>query len=267
MMETRPGASQLPALFVSHGAPSVALESGPYPQALSAFGRRYDPRAIIVASAHWESQGTIEVGSAPRHSALYDFGGFAPELYRMRYDAPGLPGLAAEVAARLAGAGFHAALDPTRPLDHGAWVPLRFLYPEARVPVVPVSLPAALAADDLYRLGEALRPLRAEGVLVLGSGGVVHNLRLFDPRHPDVPVPAWAREFDAWFKSALDRLDAGALLQYERLAPHARRAVPTFDHLAPVFVVVGAGRDGKRVEHLFEGFQYGSISMRCFAIV
>lgn len=167
----------MPAVFVSHGSPMTVLDRGPYAQALAAFGRTAEPRAIAVISAHWQEPG-IRIASGAKPKLIYDFGGFPRALYELRYDAPGSPEMASEVKAELAHAGFEAALDEQRGWDHGVWVPLRLMFPEARIPVVAVSLPYGQSPEELYRLGKAIGTLRERGVLIVGSGGIVHNLRL-----------------------------------------------------------------------------------------
>ena len=245
----------LPALFVSHGAPTTALQTeGSFARALRDFaGRTPRPRAIAVVSAHWETREPRVTGSAAP-PLLYDFGGFADALYAVRYPCPGAPELARRIAALIPG----AAVDPRRGLDHGAWTPLRLLYPQADIPVVQVSL-----SGDPAALGRALSPLRDEGVLVLGSGGAVHNLRRVDLSAEDAPVRPWARAFDEWLAREVAGLDPD--LELSR-APHAALAVPTPEHFDPLRAVLATARPGERAVPVFEGFQYGTLSMRSFAV-
>jgi len=253
------------AVFVSHGSPTEALERDGFTEALVALGRRVRPRAIAVVSAHWTTPRGLAVTAASRHRLIYDFGGFPSELYRLEYSAPGEPVLAQSIVGRLAAAGFAAALDPVRGLDHGAWIPLRIAWPGADVPVVQVSLPE-LPPDELFRVGEALGPLRDEGVLLLGSGGLVHNLMLLQWSDHDAAPQAWAAEFDAWIASHLAQGDVESVLDYRDRAPHAVRAAPTTEHIDPMFVVLGAARQGERPAPVFEGFHYGSLGMRSFEL-
>jgi 4,5-DOPA dioxygenase extradiol len=255
--------SATPVLFVSHGAPTIALEQGAYPDALARFGAEVRPRAVVVVSAHWTTEWVVGVTSADRHRLIYDFGGFPPELYRLQYPAAGEPGVAARAAALLEAAGFATRLDSVRGLDHGAWIPLRLVWPAADVPVVQIAMPEVPPAA-LVRFGHALAPLRDEGVLVFASGGVVHNLA--EVRFGDRgPVDHWARGFEAWVAERLAAADTDALLRWRELAPHAARAAPTTEHFDPLLVAHGARREADRLETLHEGFEHGNLSLRSFA--
>ena len=255
-----------PALFVSHGAPLVALEADAFPQALQAFGRQVGPvRAVVVVSAHWETSGEVRVTAAGAPPLIYDFSGFPPPLYQLKYPSPGAPALAGDIVARLSAAGLRAAADAGRGLDHGSWVPLRLLLPEARTPVVQVSLPLGASGADVARMGEVLRPLRAEGVLLLGSGGVTHNLRRLAFRDKAAPPEPWAREFDGWVAERLAARDFTGLQSWTR-ASHARLAHPSDEHFLPLFFVLGAALPEDRLTPVFEGFHYGNLSMRSFAL-
>jgi 4,5-DOPA dioxygenase extradiol len=260
--------SRQPVVFVSHGAPTAALDTGPYSDALRRFGAglagEARPAAVAVVSAHWQVRGPVGVTSAPRPETIHDFFGFPEPLYRLRYDAPGDPRLATRIAARLSGAGVPAVVSPTRGLDHGAWVPLRLALPEASIPVVQVALPA-LPAEALLGFGEALRPLRDEGVLLVASGGLVHNLGDLDLARPDAPAAAWAVDFDrwAWDRAALQEREA--LARWRRLAPGPDRAHPTSEHFDPLLVALGAAWPDERPETIFEGFAHATLSLRTFA--
>lgn len=255
----------LPSLFLSHGSPMLAIE----PDAATAAWDRLAatlprPRAVIVASAHWMTRATA-VGSAARPQTIHDFGGFPAPLYEIQYPAPGEPALAADVAARLAGAGLPAALDPARGLDHGIWVVLRHLFPSADVPVVPLALQPMLGPAHHYHLGRALAPLRRDGVLVLGSGGFVHNLQeYFQGLYRD-GEPAHVREFRAWMAARLAAGDIDALLDYRARAPYAARAHPTDEHLLPLFVALGAGGDGAQARLVYDGVSEGVLGMDAYA--
>ena len=258
---------RVPAIFVAHGAPTLALEEDGYTRALAAYGARLEsPAAILVCSAHWQAPPPIRLTGAPRPGLIHDFAGFPDALYRVRYDCPGAPDLAREAAGLLGAAGIEARLDPERGLDHGAWVPLRFLRPAADVPVVQVSLPAGAGPDDLQRAGAALAPLRERGVPILGTGGIVHNLRRVRMDDKEAPVEPWALEFDAWVAERIARSDVAALRDYRTRAPHAALAAPTSEHFDPVFVVLGAALPGDRTQSLYAGFHHGSLSMRSFAL-
>jgi len=253
-----------PALFVSHGAPSAALDDDDYTRALHAWARSLPrPRAIVVVSAHGEAPAPLRITSAEKPSLIYDFYGFPPELYRLTWPAPGDPGLAREVAAALADAGHAPVLDPARGWDHGVWVPLRLMYPDADVPVVEVSLPVPRTPELVLAIGTALAPLRDRGVLLFGSGGVVHNLRRLGTG-PD--VAEWALAFDRWVGDRVLDLDVPALCRYETAAPHADLAVPSSEHFDPLFFTLGSAGPGERVREVYAGFAYGSLSLRSFAI-
>jgi 4,5-DOPA dioxygenase extradiol len=254
-----------PAVFISHGSPMTALEQGKYSRALAQFGKTVDPRAIVVISAHWQEPG-IRIAAGAHPELTYDFGGFPQELYEIKYDAPGSPSVAAAVAADLKRAEFEAELDERRGWDHGVWVPLRLIFPEARIPIVEVSLPMRWAPQELYTVGRALGGLRAKGVLVMGSGGIVHNLRLMNWRDKEAAVDPWAREFQEWVKERVEGRDLETLFQYEKMAPHAARAVPTPEHFAPLFPVLGAAGGFRKIVPIFEGIEHGNMSMFSFAI-
>lgn len=255
-----------PVLFVSHGAPSVALEDNAYTRALQSYGARLSGiTAVVVVSAHWEEYGPVRVTTSPNPATIHDFGGFHDALYAMRYPAPGAPELAAEVIRLLSASGIEARADAERGFDHGVWVPLRLLLPDASTPTIGVSLPAPRESASLVDLGRALSPLRDRGVLIVGSGGVVHNLRRIDSSATDGSVANWAAAFDAWAAGKIAAKDAAGLADYRRSAPSASLAVPTSEHYDPLLTAVGATRPSDRVETLFEGFAYGTLSMRSVA--
>ena len=257
-----------PVFFVSHGAPSVALEEDDYTRALREWARvRPKPRAIVILSAHGEAQGPVRVNSALRPSLIYDFYGFPPALYQLSYPAPGAPDLAHEVADALEAEGLEPVLDSLRGWDHGVWVPLRLLYPRADVPVIELSLPVPRTPDLLLGLGRILSPFRRRGVLLVGSGGIVHNLHRVRMGDAAAAPEEWAVSFDSWIRDRLAALDIDALREYETHAPHAELAVPTTEHFDPVFFVLGAREGGDRVETVYEGFRFGPLSMRTFALV
>ena len=251
----------LPSLFLAHGSPMLALEGGAWGQAVSALGRALPPlRAVLVCSAHWEAPGPFQVSSGEEPGVMHDFGGFPEALYALDYPAPGSPELAAEVGGLLAQAGLETRSDPGRPLDHGAWVPLRFLLPEADVPVVQLSLPKARTPELLLAAGRALAPLRERGVLILGSGGIVHNLRRLDWEGASEPQP-WAASFEGWIHAQLVAGNRAALMRWAE-APGSAESVPTSEHLDPLFVAMGAS--GKPPELLYAGWQLGSLSLASY---
>ena len=231
--------SRLPSLFISHGAPSFALEPGIAGPRLTALGRALPrPAAVLVVSPHWMT-GSPRVGASARPATIHDFGGFAPELYEITYPVAGHPALAGHVVETLRAGGWQADTDSTRGLDHGAWVPLMHLYPQADVPAFQVSLPARLDADSAWALGEALAPLADEGVLIVGSGSLTHNLHEFRSGHGQ--VEPYAAEFAAWVGQAVVSGDMPRLRRTLAVAPHAQRAHPTPEHFWPLLVAAGAG--------------------------
>ncbi|MFP2909106.1 DODA-type extradiol aromatic ring-opening family dioxygenase [Pyxidicoccus sp. 3LFB2] len=267
VLGARPASSALaPALFVSHGSPMVALDSDDYPKALRAFGDGVAAaRALVVVSAHWETPGEVRVTASARPPLIHDFYGFPEPLYRLKYEAPGEPSLAADVVARLKDAGLPAVADAERGLDHGAWVPLLHAFPQAKLPVVQVSMPAGASPAQVARLGEVLRPLRAQGVLLMGSGGIVHNLRRLNFHEKAASVEPWAEAFDSWVARKLDARDFSGLQQWLD-APNARLAHPRAEHLMPLYFVLGAALPEDRLTPVFEGFHHGTLSMRSFAL-
>jgi 4,5-DOPA dioxygenase extradiol len=252
----------MPSLFISHGAPSIALEEDDFTRAVAAYGKSLSAaRAIAIVSAHWQAR-SVRVNAVAHPETIYDFGGFAEELYRIRYEAPGDPALAREISALLGG----AALEESRGWDHGLWVPLRILLPDANVPIVEIAQPYPTTPADLMRIGQALAPLRDRGVVIAGSGGIVHNLRAVHLADKNAPVDDWAREFDDWFATHLAARDFATLTRYRDLAPHANLAVPTPEHFEPIFITLGASRDSDSLSTIYEGFHYGNLSMRTFAL-
>jgi len=245
----------------------LAIERDDFTSALERFGGSVaPPRAIVVVSAHWEAPGAIRVTGSEGPPLIYDFSGFPEELYEIRYPCPGDPTLAAEIVALLSASGLKATLDPRRGLDHGAWVPLKHAFPAAEVPVVEVALPVPRTPEELSKMGKALAPLRDRGVLLAGSGGIVHNLRRVRLDDKQAPVDAWARDFDSWVWERVQSLDFASLSAYAKSAPQASLSVPTTEHLDPLFFVLGAAAPGDRVSALYEGFHYGNLSMRSFTV-
>lgn len=257
----------LPSLFVSHGAPTFPLTDAPARAFLEGLAARFPerPRAVLVVSAHWETSQT-SVTTAATNGTIHDFFGFPDELYQITYPAPGAPWLAERVAALLEAAGEPVARDPERGLDHGAWVPLRLLYPNADVPVVQLSVEGAKGPTHHYRLGQLLAPLRAEGVLIVGSGSFTHDLSSFRKYYHALhaPAPAWVDAFADWMTLALEQERLDDLLAYRSRAPFARRNHPTEEHLLPLFVALGAGGAG-HVEHLHASTTHGVLRMDAFA--
>jgi 4,5-DOPA dioxygenase extradiol len=253
-----------PSVFVSHGSPMLAIEDQPARRFLKGFGGDLPrPRAILAVSAHWLTTVPV-VSAATRPETIHDFGGFPEELYRIQYPAPGAPELAARVAALLGAAGLECAEHPSRGLDHGAWVPLTLMYPDADIPVAQLSIQPRLDPAWHARLGAALKPLRDEGVLILGTGAMTHNLREVFSREPDAPPVGWAADFTTWFAQAAAADDRARLVDYRAQAPSAVRAHPTDEHLLPFFVALGAATPGVAGTRVHQSFQHGTLAMDAY---
>jgi len=257
-------AERFPAIFVSHGAPLLAIQPGLAREFLSGLGKTLGkPKSILTVSAHWES-GDAAVSAAARPETIHDFYGFPDELYRIEYPAPGAPGLATRARALLGEKGIAARVHPTRGLDHGAWVPLMLMYPDADVPVTQLTVQTALGPVHHVKLGEALRGLREEGVLILGSGGATHNLREFG-RHPDgAAPPQWVTDFQEWLAQTIESGQSDELVRYRSVAPDAVRNHPTEEHFLPLFVPAGAGSPGVAGKRIHHSHTFGVFAMDAY---
>jgi len=249
----------MPVIFVAHGSPFLLDDAG-WVTELNRWARSMPPpKSVLMLSAHWE-QKPVTLGATRTVPLVYDFYGFPPSYYEVTYPAPGAPGLAARVR-ELLGTTQQVAEDPERGLDHGAYVPLVAMFPGADVPVLQVSLPTMDPAA-LSAFGRALAPLRREGVLIVGSGFLTHNLRAMDPR-PNPPTPSWAVDFDDWAADVLARRDLDALLDYRSRAPGVRQALPTHEHFVPVIAAAGAAiEEPGEVRFPIVGFDAGSLTRR-----
>ncbi|EPL04301.1 class III extradiol ring-cleavage dioxygenase [Pseudomonas sp. CF161] len=248
----------LPSLFISHGSPMLALEPGASGPALARLAAQLPkPKAIVMVSAHWESQ-DLRVSANPHPETWHDFGGFPAALFAVQYPAPGDPALAAQVVELLKADGLPAQLDSKRPLDHGVWVPLSLMYPAADIPVVQVSLPSRLGPDLQTRIGHALASLREQGVLLIGSGSITHNLGELDWHAGPESIEPWAKDFRDWMIDKLAANDEAALHDYRRQAPNAVRSHPSDEHLLPLYFARGAGGDFSIVH---QGFTLGALGM------
>ena len=253
-----------PTLFISHGAPTFALQPGRLGANLRKLASRMpDLRAVLVVSAHWQSRGA-QVMTTPEPETIHDFGGFAAELYRLKYAVAGAPEAALQAGRLLAAHGFVVGENKERGLDHGAWVPLMHLFPDARVPVFQVSMPYDLTTVDAWRLGQALGPLREQGILIVGSGSLTHNL--YEVRQNGSDGEPYAREFAEWIRAAVVENDKDRLIRYRREAPHAERAHPTEEHYLPLLVALGASSAGDATPEVIEGdMTYGVLSMESYS--
>ena len=249
----------IPALFLGHGNPMFALADNGYTRAWSAIRRAVPcPRAVLCISAHWyEPVRAVTSTAAPE--TIHDFGGFPEELYEVQYLAQGDPALAEQVAGLLQSDGF--GLDPRRGLDHGAWSVLLHVYPETDVPVVQLSIDRTKPGRWHYELAKKLRPLRDEGVLIVGSGNLVHNLHAYAWGRTEVGAFDWALRFETSVRDHLARADFMPLVEVEQLGPDARLAVPTPDHYLPLLYVLAQHRSGEEISFPVEGFDGGSMSM------
>ncbi len=253
----------LPSLFVSHGSPTFALEPGRVGPLLHALGRQLErPRAILVVSPHWQAR-QVEVGLSARPETIHDFGGFPEVLYQLQYPAPGAPGVGADALALLQKAGIPARANPVRGLDHGAWVVLMHLYPDHDIPVFQVSLTPDMDPRATYALGQALAPLGEQNVLLLGTGGITHNL--YDFRMGQAGTLAYVPAFADWMAHTIAQGDLESLLNYRQLAPGALRAHPTDEHLLPLYFALGAaGPAWTQSLRLEGGIEYGMLSMDAY---
>lgn len=248
----------LPSLFISHGSPMLALEPGDSGPALALLAAQLPrPTAIVIVSAHWESSELL-VSANPQPRTWHDFGGFPLALYQVQYPAPGEPELAARVADLLNAAHLPARLDVQRPSDHGVWVPLSLMYPQADIPVVQVSLPSDQGPVLQTRVGQALASLRQQDILLIGSGSITHNLRDLDWNAGPESVEPWAKGFRDWIVEKLAADDEAALHDYRRQAPNAVRSHPSDEHLLPLYFARGAGA---RFSVVHEGFTMGTLGM------
>ncbi|WP_243735207.1 DODA-type extradiol aromatic ring-opening family dioxygenase [Paenibacillus turpanensis] len=253
--------SKMPSLFIAHGAPLLAIQQNEYTDFLNGLPRMLPsrPKAIVLFSAHWEQpvQQISRVNGT--YETIYDFGGFPPEMYEMQYPAVDVPVMAERIHTLLKEQGVDAAFDEQRGLDHGAWVVLRLMYPEADIPVVAMSVNPGLTPEQQYAVGRALEALRSEEMLMIASGGTVHNLRRINWQGG---TESWAVEFDDWLANRLQQWDLEQLFRYEELAPHASDAVPPYgrEHFIPLFYAMGAADSARQASLLHRSYQYGSLS-------
>jgi 4,5-DOPA dioxygenase extradiol len=247
-----------PSLYISHGSPMLALDPGASGTALARIAAELPkPKAIVIVSAHWESDKLL-VNANPLPETWHDFGGFPKALFEVQYPAPGEPQLAATVVELLASSGLPSRIDTTRPFDHGVWVPLSLMYPQADIPVVQVSLPTRDGPALQTRVGHALSSLREQGVLLIGSGSITHNLRELDWHAGPESVEPWAKVFRDWMIEKLEADDEAALHDYRRQAPNAIRNHPSDEHLLPLYFARGAGG---RFSISHQGFTMGALGM------
>lgn len=254
---------RMPALFIGHGSPMNAIQQNVFTQTLQKTGKELPkPRVILVVSAHWQTRGTY-VATSEKPKTIHDFGGFPDALFQVQYPAPGSPAVAHEVQGLVKSA--TVLEDEKWGLDHGAWSILKHLYPAADIPVFQMSLDYTRGPEYHYNLGKELNALRDKGVLIIGSGNIVHNLGVLDWRNPESKFD-WGVEFDAKVKDSLINKNHNNLVQYEKMGEIARLSVPTNEHYLPMLYAVALQREKEQVSFLYEHIEMGSISMRCFKI-
>ena len=254
--------SKLPALYIGHGAPPL-LDDPIWSSELENWaGKLEKPKAILIVSAHWESAPLALSSTESGTPLIYDFGGFDPKFYNLQYRAPGAPELARRIKASLGETQTHQS---NRGLDHGAYVPLLKMFPEADIPVLQMSIPT-FAPEELYELGKKLAPLRDEGVLIIGSGFLTHGLPYLKDFRIDATPPNWSIEFDLWAKEVLERGAIDELLNYKALAPGLPYAHPTVEHFAPIFITLGASSSAENpIASQIDGYWMG-LSKRSFQV-
>ncbi|AMR34552.1 dioxygenase [Mucilaginibacter sp. PAMC 26640] len=252
----------MPMLFIGHGHPMNALWDNDFTQTLTKLGKNMDkPSAVLVISAHWETIGTY-VSVNPKPRTIHDFGGFSKELFDVRYEPMGHPELARELKSMVSIT--DVIEDHDMGLDHGAWTVLKFIWPDADVPVFEMSMDYSKPAAFHYQLGKQFKELRRKGVLILCSGNIVHNLRMIDWRDIDAKPYDWNLEFDQFVKNQLENRSFEALINYEKAGAAARLSIPTNDHYMPLMYALGLIDKNESIKHIYEGYQFGSLSMRCF---
>lgn len=252
----------MPSYFFAHGAPSIVLEHNAYTAFIKNFAANTPkPKAIVLFSAHWE-QSVQTISAVDTYSTIYDFSGFQDELYRITYPAKGERSLSEQINSLFAKHGIQSVLDEQRGLDHGAWAVLKLIYPDADIPVIALSVNRYLTNEQQYQIGKALSELRERDVLIIGSGGTVHNLRRLQWQGEG--VDPWAESFDDWLQTKLETWDLNDLFNYRELAPYAQEAVPTNEHFIPLLLAMGAGDRNRQAKLLHRSYQFGNLSLSCW---
>lgn len=254
-----------PALFVAHGSPTLAIEDNAYTRFLRQLGQEIlkTPKAVAVFSAHWDTP-VQSMTQDSVHSTMHDFYGFPDIMYDIKYPAPGDPELTDTITSIFKSNNLSYEVSSGRGLDHGAWVVLRAMFPEGNIPVVALSVDSKRSPQEQYHIGKMLQSLREQDILIIGSGGLVHNLRLLGEDSGE-PVP-WAAAFDEWISEQLTTWNLRALFEYDKKAPCAREAVPPYgnEHFVPLFYAMGASDGERTAKKLFQSYQYGSLSLNCW---
>ncbi|MDP4088699.1 MAG: class III extradiol ring-cleavage dioxygenase [Bacillota bacterium] len=248
-------------IFICHGGPTLVVEKSEYIDFLRGLGKKLSPKAVVIFTAHWESETTTISSRDNTYDMIYDFYGFPKELYSIKYPAKGSAQVASKLQSLLRSSGIESRLDESRGLDHGAWDVLYLMFPKADIPVVQVSVNPYLSMDKQYEIGRAISGLGKEDILVIGSGSTVHNLSTIDWNSDK--AEEWAVEFDNWLIEKIENNDKEALFNYRELAPYAKHAVPREEHLVPMFIAMGSGnKDKTRLLH--QSYVYGTLSYICF---
>jgi len=248
-------------LFLAHGSPMLAVEQNEYSEFLKQTGANLKPDAIVIFTAHWETD-TVTISSKDdEYETIYDFYGFPDELYQIKYAAKGSTRIAEHVGRLLSEKNIPVAYDNERGLDHGSWTMLKHMFPKADIPVVQISVNPYRAAEEQFRIGEALRSLSSQNILLIGSGVTVHNLRAVNwgQKEPE----SWAIQFDDWLIEKMNKNDLNSLFQYEQLAPHAKMAVPRAEHFVPLYIALGSGSTDTSPKVIYRSYEFGTLSYLC----
>ncbi|MGG2015626.1 DODA-type extradiol aromatic ring-opening family dioxygenase [Bacillus sp. S10(2024)] len=249
----------MPSLFLAHGSPMLAIQDTDYTGFLQTLGETYKPKAIVIFTAHWESEILTISSSNNAYETIYDFGGFPSELYEIKYSARGSSTIATMLEEKFKNRGIAVQKNITRGLDHGSWTLLHRMYPNANIPVVQISVNPFLPAREQYEIGKAIQGLGKEDILVIGSGVTVHNLRMLKWEQT-IPEP-WAVAFDEWLIDQIQNNNTEALFNWEDEAPHARLAVPRAEHFVPLFIAMGSGNEKPKIIH--RSYEFGTLSYLC----
>lgn len=252
----------IPSLFISHGAPYLAVQQNEYSRFLRGLGDRFAPKAIVVFTAHWESNMLAMTDTDDIYETIYDYYGFPEEMYKIKYPAKGSRNTASMLEEKFRMRGISARREERRGLDHGSWVALRHMYPNADIPVVQLSVNPFLPVKEQYQIGQALQGLGTEDILVIGSGTTVHNLRWYFPDEATAAPEAIA--FDDWLIEKIQVRDLDSLARYDELAPYAHLAVPRPEHFVPLFIAMGSGDEGKTPVVIHRSYEAGTFSNLCF---
>lgn len=267
--------SNAPSVYIGHGAPLNIIWDTNYKENLQKFAQSIPPpHSVLVVSAHWEQNIPLQITSGFQPPIIYDYYGFPKEMYQLKYPSPGNPSLAKLIAEKLSSSGLKTRLNESQGLDHGAWIPMKIMFPEANIPLIQLSIPIPRKPETLFKIGQLLAEFRKEGVMLLGSGNLVHNLpyvfqqvrlgKFGFTNWVDTPEEKWAIETDKWIKEKLDDYNLEDLLNSTYKAPHFNRAAPTTEHFDPLYFVIGTLDPQEEIIHIHEGFEAGSISMRSF---